>query len=426
MTPGLLVTADGEVFVGRSVGAEGLATGEAVFNTSMTGYQEILTDPSYAGQVVVMTAPHQGNYGVTPADAQRLTPAAAGFVMRSLSRRHSNWRAEGSLASYLQQHGMVTLADIDTRRLTRHLRDRGAMPVAIGAGVDEAELREVAATAPGMEGLDLATGVATAEPYGAPAQGPKIGSVVAIDLGMKADIVTNLTRRGLDVTVVPPSTPAGAILDLAPDGVFLSNGPGDPEPLEGAISTLRGLLGEVPVFGICLGHQVLGLALGASTFKLPFGHHGGNHPVRRLEDGRIEITAQNHGFAVDLASLTDDEPAKRSGLVTPDLLPSRVDTEFGEVVPTHQNLNDGTLEGLRCSEVPAFSVQYHPEAAPGPHDAVHLFDEFLELMDLGGERIEPTRSPKERNFRDISLNRATYPLDSSEAPDLGGEAPDAG
>lgn len=382
MTRGLLVTADGEAFVGRSVGAEGSATGEAVFNTSMTGYQEILTDPSYAGQVVVMTAPHQGNYGVTTADAQRPSPAAAGFVMRSLSRRHSNWRAEGSLASYLHQHGVVTLTDIDTRRLTRHLRDRGAMPVAIGAGVDEAELREVAATAPGMEGLDLATGVATAEAYDVPAQGVKVGSVVAIDLGMKADIVTNLTRRGLDVTVVPPATPADEILDLAPNGVFLSNGPGDPEPLGGAIATLRGLLGEVPVFGICLGHQVLGLALGANTFKLPFGHHGGNHPVRRLEDGRIEITAQNHGFAVDLASLTEEDLPTRTGLVTPDLLPARVDSDFGEVVPTHQNLNDGTLEGLRCRDVPAFSVQYHPEAAPGPHDAVHLFDEFLELMDL--------------------------------------------
>lgn len=386
---GLLVTADGAVFEGSSVGADGIATGEAVFNTSMTGYQEILTDPSYAGQVVVMTSPHQGNYGVTALDAQQRRPSAAGFVMRSLSRRHSNWRAEGSLASYLAGHDVVALADIDTRRLTRHLRERGAMPVAIGAGADLAELKAAAETAPRMEGLDLATGVSTPEPYTRDAIGERVGSVAAIDLGMKADIVANLTRRGLDMTVVPAGTGSGEILDLDVDGVFVSNGPGDPEPLEATVATLRGLLGRIPIFGICLGHQVLGLALGADTFKLPFGHHGGNHPVRRLLDGRVEVTAQNHGFAVDLWTLTTDEPPPRQPLVQRDLLPARVDSAFGTVVPTHQNLNDGTLEGLRCLDAPAFSVQYHPEAAPGPHDAMHLFDEFVALMDIGEQSPEP-------------------------------------
>ena len=386
MSDALLVTADGAIFRGRSVGAEGIATGEAVFNTSMTGYQEILTDPSYAGQVVVMTAPHQGNYGVTEADAQRSSVAVAGFVVRSLSRRHSNWRAEGSLASYLHRNGVVALTDIDTRRLTRHIRDRGAMPVALGVGADEAEIAEAAASAPGMEGRDLATRVATPEPYAVAASADRIGSVVAVDLGIKRDIISRLTERGLNVTVVPPNSTADDILGLQPDGVFLSNGPGDPEPLRSATEALAGVLGKVPVFGICLGHQVLGRALGAATFKLPFGHHGGNHPVRRLEDGRVEITSHNHGFAVDLWSLVDRTPPKRQGLVTADLLPEQVETRFGPAVPTHQNLNDGTLEGLRCLDVPAFSVQYHPEAAPGPRDSVHLFDEFVSLMGLADAR----------------------------------------
>ena len=377
----LLATADGELFRGRSVGVDGVTTGEAVFNTSMTGYQEILTDPSYAGQVVVMTTPHIGNYGVTPFDDQSPSPAVSGFVMRSLSRRHSNWRAEGTLADYFTSSGVVAVADIDTRRLTRHLRDRGAMPVAMGSGVDEAEIKAAAEAAPAMVGRDLASTVTTRQTYRVEADGETKGRVVAIDLGMKTDITRNLTARGFEVDVVPASTPAEVILGLEPDGVFVSNGPGDPEPLTGTVDALRGVLGKVPLFGICLGHQVLGLAIGASTFKLPFGHHGGNHPVRRLFDGRVEITAQNHGFAVDLWSLTEDDPPARTGLVGPELLPPSVSTDFGSVRPSHQNLNDGTLEGLVLDDMPAFSVQYHPEAAPGPRDAAGLFDDFDRLIE---------------------------------------------
>jgi carbamoyl-phosphate synthase small subunit len=257
------------------------------------------------------------------------------------------------------------------------------MPVAIGVDADEAEVRGLAQSAPSMVGLDLASTVTTPEPYRLEAQGKALGRVVAIDLGMKRDILDNLTGRGFSVDVVPSSTDAATVLSLAPDGVFVSNGPGDPEPLVAATETLRGLLGKVPLFGICLGHQVLGLAVGAITYKLPFGHHGGNHPVRRMEDGRVEITAQNHGFAVDLWSLSKEIAPRRSRLVGAELLPPRVDTGFGPLMPTHQNLNDGTLEGMQLFDVPAFSVQYHPEAAPGPRDAHGHFDEFVRLIGLG-------------------------------------------
>ncbi len=385
MNEALAVTADGAVFRGRSVGAEGVTTGEAVFNTSMSGYQEVFSDPSYAGQVVVMTASHIGNYGTTAADDQSARPFASGVVMRSMSRQHSNWRAEGSLAEYLRHRDLVALTDIDTRRLTRHLRDRGAQPMAMGSGVTEQELRSLAEAAPSMAGQALALDVSTPTRYDMPTPLQSRGRVVAIDLGMKRDIVANLNRLGFDMTVLPASATASEILDLGPTGVFLSNGPGDPEPLAGPIATVRGVLGRVPLFGICLGHQVLGLALGGSTFKLPFGHHGGNHPVRRLGDGRVEITAQNHGFAVDPWSFGAEARPSPSSDARPweVALPGTLPTPFGPAEPTHQNLNDGTLEGLRCLEIPAFSVQYHPEAAPGPRDALGLFDDFVALMDGG-------------------------------------------
>ncbi|WP_262321887.1 glutamine-hydrolyzing carbamoyl-phosphate synthase small subunit [Acidiferrimicrobium sp. IK] len=358
----LLVFGDGTTFEGEAMGAAttgGVAAGEVVFNTVLSGYQEVITDPSYAGQILTFTYPHIGNYGVNAADAESAAPACRGVVIRALTDRPSNWRSEEGLEAYLTRHGVAGITGVDTRRLTRYLRDAGARPAALGAvegdgATDEATLRARASAEKGTDGVDLVATVSTAKPY---TYGDGPYRVVAYDFGIKRTML-ELMGRMATIEVVPASTPAAAVLDRKPDGVFLSNGPGDPAALPYAVDAIKGLLGEVPVFGICLGHQLLGEALGAGTFKLPFGHHGGNHPVRRLAGGPVEITSQNHNYAVSAEGL-----------------------EGAEV--THVNLNDGVVEGLASGEVPAFSVQYHPEAGPGPHDARYLFEEFRILMETG-------------------------------------------
>jgi carbamoyl-phosphate synthase small subunit len=350
----VLVLADGATFEGEAIGADvAVATGEVVFNTALSGYQEIVTDPSYAGQVITFTYPHIGNYGVNAADDESRRPFCSGVVVRDLARRPSNWRAERSLDELLREHGVPGIAGIDTRRLTRHLRDAGSLPGAFGT--DESAVRAAATTARATDGIDLVATVTTPEPYTAGDETAPF-RVVAYDFGIKRTILRHLVGVGCHVEIVPAGTPAADVLARAPDGVFLSNGPGDPSAVAGAAEIVRGLVGEVPVFGICLGHQVLGLALGGNTYKLRFGHHGANHPVRRLATGQVEITSQNHNYAVDRDSLPE-----------------------GTVV-THLNLNDGDIEGVRTADRRAFSVQYHPEAGPGPHDARYLFGEFLDLM----------------------------------------------
>jgi len=372
----ILALEDGTWYAGVSAGAPGETTGEVVFNTSMTGYQEVLTDPSYAGQIVTMTAPQIGNYGVATADVESDSPKVAGFVIRDQSPVASNWRSQGTLRDYLTANGIVAIADIDTRALTRKLRSAGVMRGVIATGAaDPQALVERARAAPQMEGMDLVQEVTCAVPYDfslsladavaaatfavtpdRPAT--RLLKVAAYDYGIKTNILRRLTAHGCQVRVFPATAPASDLLAWAPDGIFLSNGPGDPAAVGYAIDNVKALVAAgTPIFGICLGHQLLALGLGAKTYKLKFGHRGANHPVKFLDSGAIEITSQNHGFAVDA-----------------DSLPAGVEL-------THKNLYDGTVEGIRHTSKPVFSVQYHPEASPGPHDADYLFRQFVDLME---------------------------------------------
>lgn len=361
---GSLVLADGSVFEGELIGAPpagGIATGEVVFNTALSGYQEIITDPSYAGQIITFTYPHIGNYGVNTHDDESRAAFCRGVIVRDLARRPSSHRSEGHLVDLLVRHGIPGIAGIDTRRLTRLIRDTGAMPGAFG-DASESDLRAAAEAEPGTAGVDLVAQVTTAEPYVvAAADGAPDRLIVAYDFGIKTTILRHLSQLGR-VEVVPADTSADDVLARRPDGVFLSNGPGDPEVVRYAVDEIARLVGAAPVFGICLGHQLLGLALGAGTVKLPFGHHGGNHPVKNLATDTIEITSQNHNFAVD--------PDSFAGLGR-------------QVRMTHVNLNDGVCEGLEVVGERCFSVQHHPEAGPGPHDSRYLFDQFDELMKGG-------------------------------------------
>ncbi len=365
-----LALADGRVFFGQALGASGEISGEVVFNTSMSGYQEILTDPSYRGEIVTMTYPLIGNYGINREDVESSRPHLAGFIVKEACDMPSNWRSEMSLDAYLKENNIIGLSGIDTRALVRHIRDKGAQTGIISTiDLDADSLVAKAKAAPSIVGQDLVQEVTCKEIYDwnegtwdlangyEKQQGPAEYKVVAYDFGIKYNILRNLVSKGCAVTVVPANTPAEEVLAMQPDGVFLSNGPGDPEPITYAQENIRQLLGKVPLFGTCLGHQLLSIALGGKTYKLKFGHRGGNQPVRRGEGHNVEITSQNHGFAVDASSLQDD------------------------AVVTHINLNDNTVEGLEHKTLPVFSVQYHPEASPGPHDANYLFGEFIKRME---------------------------------------------
>ena len=379
VTAAVLVLRDGRVFRGEALGAVGETTGEVIFNTAMSGYQEILTDPSYRGQIVTMTYPLIGNYGCNDEDVESRRPWANGLIVKEASPYPSSWRGRMSLDQYLKNHGIVGLQGIDTRALTRHLRDHGSQDgIVSSADLDVDRLRQRVAALPPIVGEELVRDVTVEAPYRwsegewKPGRGytvppPPRFKVVAYDAGIKLNILRQLRTAWCEVVVVPADTPAVGVLEHEPDGVFLSNGPGDPEGVPYLIDSVRGLIGKVPIFGICLGHQIIGLAAGGRTYKLPFGHHGANHPVRDLVTGRIEITAQNHNYAVDPASVAG-----------------------GGWEPTHLNLNDNTCEGLRHRELPVFCVQYHPEASPGPHDASYLFARFTDLM------ASPTRTLKGR------------------------------
>lgn len=354
----ILALEDGKIFKGESFGAEGERYGEVVFNTAMSGYQEIITDPSYKGQIVTMTYPLMGNYGINPEDMESRKPFLEGFVVKEYSKIASNWRAKDELGKYFRANNIFGIEGIDTRALTLHIRKAGAMKAVLSTmDLNEKSLVEKAAKSQGLEGIDLVKGVTASKKYIWSQVKNKKYKVVVLDCGVKYNILRKLIENGCEVVVMPAYTESKDILKIKPDGLLLSNGPGDPAAVNYVVDTTRKLLGKLPIFGICLGHQMLGLALGGKTYKLKFGHHGANHPVKDLKTGKIMITSQNHGFCVDMGSL------------------NKKDIEM-----THMNLNDSTLEGMRHKKFPAFSVQFHPEASPGPHDAEYLFTEFTKMM----------------------------------------------
>lgn len=380
----MLVLEDGTSFIGRSFGSPGETFGEVVFNTSMTGYQEILTDPSYYGQIVTLTYPHIGNYGVNSQDMESVRPQVSGFVVKEGSSFYSNWQAEKSLEEWLKESQVVGIQDIDTRALVKKIRSAGAMKGGISTeDLNPSSLLQKVKAFPSIVGRDLVKEVTTQKPYFFESEKSGDYLVVVVDGGVKLNILRELKKRGCAVYLVPANASLEKVLSLKPDGVLLSNGPGDPAPVTYLISLVRQLLGKVPLFGICLGHQMLGLSLGAKTYKLKFGHRGANQPIKNLPNDRVEIAAENHGFAVCPKSFGIAPGKWKVGQPFGSESALVGESDFGKLQVTHLNLNDGTLEGIRCLEVPAFSVQFHPEASPGPHDTSYLFDEFIYLMSRG-------------------------------------------